>query len=174
MDFFTLAKRRGSVRSYQNKPIEPEKLTAVLEAGRVAPTGNNAQPQRILVLQTPENLEKLSKAANIYGAPCAIVVCGEKEKCWVRPYDGKNIMEIDVSIVTDHMMLEAADQGLASVWICYFKPDILRKEFGLPQEWEPVNILALGYPEGKIPSPDRHQTARLPLEQTVFYERIKK
>ncbi|MCT8975200.1 nitroreductase family protein [Clostridium sp. CX1] len=170
MDFLGLAKRRYSVRKYQGKKVEEEKLMRILEAGRVAPTGANTQPQRILVIKEKEGLEKLSKSANVYGAPVAIITCVDHSAVWKRPFDKKKISDIDVTIVTDHMMLEATAQGLGTVWICYFDPQVIKKEFNLPESFEPVNILAVGYAEGEAASPDRHDKARKPLEDIVFYE----
>ena len=60
MDFDTLIKERYSVRKYADTPIEPEKLQAVLEAGMLAPTGVNAQPQRVYVLSSNEAIDTLS------------------------------------------------------------------------------------------------------------------
>ena len=91
-----------------------------------APTAANLQPVRLLVIQEEEGLEKLSKAANVYHAPLVIVVCADHDKARVRPFDQKQTCDIDASILTDHMMLQAADLGFGSVWICYFKPDVLR------------------------------------------------
>lgn len=170
MDFLELAKKRYSVRKYQSKKVEEEKLMRILEAARVAPTGANIQPQRILVIKEKEGLEKLSKTANVYNAPVAIVACVDHKAAWKRPLDKKDISDIDISIVTTHMMLEAAEQGLGSVWICYFDPEVIKKEFNLPEGVEPVNILAIGYAEGEAASPDRHDKARKPLEDIVFYE----
>ena len=136
----------------------------------MAPTGCNKQPQRIIVVQKEEGLEKLKTAANIYGAPLALIVCGELESAWKRPYDGKNIMEIDISIVTDHMMLQATELGLGTLWICYFKPDVVKAEFNLPEGVVPVNILCIGYGAGKVESADRHDKMRKPLSGTVFYD----
>lgn len=170
MEFLELAKKRYSVRGYKAEKVEAGKLQKILEAGRVAPTGANRQPQRLIVVQSDEGMEKLKKGANVYGAPLAIIVCGDHRSAWVRPYDKKVITDIDASIVTDHMMMEATDLGLGTVWICYFKPDVIKKEFGLPDGIEPINILAIGYAAGEPQSPERHGEARLPLEDIVFYE----
>lgn len=172
MDFLTLAKSRYSVRSYTDKLVEPEKLAQILEAAHVAPTAANRQPVRILVVQEKEGLEKIGKAANIFGAPLAVIVCSDHSKAWERPFDGKNTVDIDASILTDHMMLEATQLGLGSVWICYFKPDVLKAEFQLPDGLEPVNILAIGYTSQEPASPDRHAAARIPVEELVSYERL--
>lgn len=172
MSLIDLMKARYSVRQYQSTPVEEEKLMAVLEAGRVAPTAANRQPQRIYVVRTPEALGKLAKAANIHNPPLALIVCADKSEAWVRPIDQKDSCDIDASIVTDHMMLAAASLGLDTLWICMFKPEAVREEFGLPDTVEPVNILLIGYGADVPASPDRHATLRKPLEETVFYERF--
>lgn len=175
MDFLTLAKKRYSVRAYTKQKVEKEKLNAILEAAYVAPTGGNCQPQHLIVVQSENGLSKIGKAANIYGAPLAIIVCSDIEKTWTRPFDGKKLTDIDASIITDHMMMEATDLGLGSVWVCYFKPSVLKTEFNLPSNLEPVNILAIGYAdtshETVLPS-NRHNKMRLPLSATVSFEEL--
>lgn len=172
MDFLNIAKRRYSARSYLPQAVESEKLTRILEAAHAAPTAANRQPVRLIVMQNQESLEKLGKAADLYHAPLAVLVCVDRQRAWVRPFDRKQSGDIDAAILTDHMMLQATELGLGSVWICYFKPDIIRKEFNLPDELEPVNILALGYASGAAPSPDRHHIERIPLNQLVSYEHL--
>lgn len=61
------------------------------------------------------------------GAPLAIIVCADHNKAWVRPFDKKQTGDIDASILTDHMMLQATELGLGTVWVCYFKPDVIKK-----------------------------------------------
>ena len=164
-DLSTLIHNRFATRSYRPQSVEVEKLARILEAGRLAPTGANAQPQRILVVQSDEGLAKLSQAANIYKAPLALIVCVDPSKAWTRPVDGKNIADIDATIVTDHMLLAAAAEGLNSVWICMFKPDVIRQAFDLPDNLVPVNILALGYSDAQPPAKNRR-----PLDELVTYE----
>lgn len=172
MDFLTLAKARYSCRSYQKKPVEQEKLQTILEAARVAPTGCNRQPFRLLVIQQQEGFEKLSKAARAFGAPLAILVCADEEEVWTRPNDGKKISDIDASIVTDHMMLTAKALGLDSVWVCNFKPDVLRREFSIPHCLTPVNLLYIGYAADDPPAANRHEQLRKPLDALVSYETL--
>ena len=110
MEFLELAQKRYSVRSFSQRPVEQEKLEKVLEAGRLAPTATNAQPQRILVLQGQEEMNRRGQCTKFtFGAPMALVVCADKEAAWVRGCDGKNHAEIDACIVATHMMLEAAE-----------------------------------------------------------------
>lgn len=172
MNFNELARQRYSVRTFKTEKVEEEKLVKILEAARIAPTGANTQPFRLLVVKEPEGLDKIKTAADIYKAPLAIIVLGDREKAWKRPFDGKNIVDIDASIVTDHMMLQASELGIGSVWICYFKPDILKKVFEIPENLEPVNILALGYAAGPVESPDRHDSVRKSLSELVRYEHL--
>lgn len=172
MNFLEIAKKRYSVRSYTGKKVEQEKLDKILLAAHVAPTAANMQPVKLIVVQSDEGLNKVGKAANIYGAPLAIIVCCEHEKAWTRPFDRKQTVDIDASILTDHMMIEATELGLGSVWICYFKPDVIQKEFDLPDTLEPVNILAVGYSDESPADPERHATQRVPLSDLVYYEKL--
>jgi len=172
MDFLTIAKKRCATRGFTDQEVVQEKLDRILEAAHVAPTAANRQPVRLLVLQSKEGLEKLGKATKLYGAPLAILVCADRNTVWTRSFDGKKTCDIDASILTDHMMLQATELGLGTVWICAFDPEIVRKEFQLPDNMEPVNILAVGYPKAAPSSPDRHNQTRIPLEQLVSYERF--
>ncbi len=173
-DFIELAKNRCSVRAYRDKPIEAEKLTKILEAGRLAPTGKNLQPQRLLVIQSEDGLKKLATVThtpNAYTAKAAILVCTDTSDVWVRSFDDHSIHEIDASIVTTYMMLEATQLGIGSLWVERFEPSRVRELFSLPEHFSPDAILCLGYAEPEaIKSPERYATERKPLAETVWYE----
>ena len=168
--FLQIAKKRYSVRKYAEKPVEVEKLDEIIEAGICSPTAANIQPYRILVIRTPEGIRKLSKGAETYGASSAFIICANIKEAWKRPFDGKITSDIDASIVTDHMMHAATDLGLGSLWMTYFKPDAIRENFNIPQDYEPVNILLVGYSADKEQSPDRHQKTRKSRDQIVINE----
>lgn len=170
MSFLENAKKRYTVRSYNTKKVEPEKLEKIIEAAHVAPTAANLQPVHLLVIQNEEDMEKISKAANIYEAPVAIIVCADHEKAWVRPYDRKNTCDIDATILTDHMMMEATELGLGTTWICFFKPDVIADEFHLPKNLEPINILAVGYTDEGAADSERHGQTRIPIAELVSYQ----
>lgn len=138
----------------------------------MAPTAANLQPVHLIVVQSEDGLAKIGKAANIYGAPLAIIVCADHNRAWVRPFDQKQTGDIDASILTDHMMLQATELGLGSVWVCYFKPDVLRGEFNLPANLEPVNILVVGYAGENFTDPERHSQTRIPVRELVSYESL--
>ena len=172
MNFLSIAKSRYSVRNYNGKKVEENKLNRILDAAHVAPTAANLQPVHLIVVQEEEGLSKIGKAANIYNAPLAIIVCSDHSKAWTRPFDNKQTVDIDASIITDHMMLAASEQGLGTVWVCYFKPDIIKNEFNLPDNLEPINILVIGYSDEQPANPERHATQRIPLSELVSYEKL--
>ena len=153
MELLETAKKRFSVRSYTDQKVEPEKLNKILEAAHVAPTA-----------------AKISRAANIYNAPLAIIVCADHNKAWVRPFDQKQTGDIDASILTDHMMLQATELGLGTVWVCFFKPDVIKKEFQLPDNLEPINILVIGYGKETPADSERHVTTRISMKELVSYD----
>ena len=168
-NFLDLAKSRYSVRKYEDKAVETEKLTAILEAGRIAPTAANKQPCIFLVLNDKASIAKLCKACNPHGAPLAIVVCADKDVVWIRPFDKANMIEVDSTIAADHIMMCAQDLGLSSCWITYFDPVVVRQEFNIPDNLVPVNILAIGYGADNPQSADRHLQTRKPLDAIVKY-----
>ena len=145
MSFLELAKRRTTARKYLDKKVEKEKLQKILEAGNAAPTVVNTQPPKTIIIQKKEEFAKLAKGANTYNAPLAILVCSEQNDAWRRPFDGKYMGDIDASIVADHMMLQSAEQGLGTCWICHFNAEVIKKEFDLANNFEPSIILVIGY-----------------------------
>lgn len=169
MNFLELAEKRYSVRKFSNTPVEKEKLDAILQAGRLAPTACNNQPQSILVLQTGEALEKLKKCTRChFDAPLALLICYDKDSSWKRPFDKKDHGDIDASIVCTHMMLEAAALGLGTTWVCYFDPAAVVREFSLPENIVPSSILPLGYPaDDAEPAPLHSQ--RKPVAETARF-----
>ncbi len=170
MTFLELAKMRSSVRKYQSKAVEPDKINMILEVARVSPTAGNKQPNHFLVLTDSQDIEKLNKGTNSHGAPLAIIICADKSTAWVRPFDKASMAEIDATVATDHMMMCVEDLGLGSCWLTYFDPVVIRKEFNIPDNIVPINILAIGYPEGETASPSRHSTERKPLSDMVHYK----
>lgn len=154
MSLLDIAKKRYSVRKYEDKPVEKEKLEKILACAHVAPTAANLQPVKLLVVQDKERLKSIAKAGNIYNAPLAIIVCADHSKAWTRPFDNKQTTEL----------------GLRTVWVCFFKPDVIKKEFQLPDNLEPINILAIGYGKGIAEDSERHSETRIPMEELVSYD----
>ena len=169
MNFTDLAQKRYSVRKFSDKPIEKDKLELVLNAGQLAPTACNFQPQRIVVLNNEKALEKAKRCTKYcFNAPTILLVCYDNTVSWKRE-DGKDSGEIDASIAATQMMLQAAEIGLGTTWVGYFDPVQTTKEFSLPQNIVPVLMFPIGYPaEDSVPHPNH--TKRLPLDKTVFFD----
>ena len=162
---------RCTKRGFNDTAIPEEDLQKVLSVSRLAPSACNRQPQRIIVVREPENLSKVQKAYKIFGAPCVLIVCRDRRNELVRPFDNKCSGDLDIGIVCDHIMLAARELGIGSVMVGLFDPAIIRKEFDLPEYIEPTALLILGYPTNGFLSPDRHQSERKPLCDTVMFER---
>jgi nitroreductase len=172
MSFKELSAKRYSVRKYQNKPVDRETLNAVLEAGRAAPTAGNRQPQRILAVTEKALLEKLDRCTRSRnGAPAALIVCYDKNECWIRPFDNAASGEVDASIVTTALMFQAVELGLGTLWVMHFDPERLVKEFAIPDNLVPTALLILGYAADDSVPADRH-TQRRPLEELVSWEQV--
>ena len=170
MDFLKLAAARYSVRKFKPEPLPREVLDKILQAGHLAPTGCNYQPQRILVLTESESLEKLKKCTRChFDAPAAMLVCYNKDECWTRKFDGKNCGVSDACIVTTHLMLEAHSIGVGSTWVMHFDPAAMCREFSIPENIKPVALLVMGYPAPDA-VPNRLHAEFRPMEDTVVFE----
>lgn len=196
MDFMDISRNRHTVRKYAQTPVEPEKIEKILEAGRWAPTAVNAQPQRILVLDTPDNLEKVrefctfgwqqkyaalakesdtkdhSASVFYYGAPVVMLVCYDRTACWTHPKSGAISGPTDATIVAVHMMMEATSLGLGTAWISYFDEAKSRELLGLPEDWQPVCMLYVGYPADDYQPNEKLSAKRKPLSETCFFNKI--
>lgn len=170
MDFEKLISDRYSVRSFKNEHLTSEEINKILEAGHKAPTGCNYQPQRILVLNTDESINKLrSCTRSHFGAPCAMLVCHNSEESWHRPYDGALSSPVDAAIVATHMMLGAWNIGVGSCWVMHFDPAKMRSVFNIPDNIEPVALLVMGYPSDDARPLELHYKTR-PIEDVVYYD----
>ena len=170
MSFLELAKRRYSVRSYKEIPVEEEKLKQVLDAGRVAPSAMNFQPLHFVVAQDEEMRKKITSTYHkdwILQAPVIMVICGDHSKSWRRP-DGKDHCDIDAAIAIDHMTLAAADLGLGTCWVCMFNAMQCHRILDLPSHMETIALLPLGYPAGEG-DVNRHGTKRKNLKEMVHW-----
>ncbi|MDZ7378300.1 MAG: nitroreductase family protein [candidate division KSB1 bacterium] len=168
MEFSQLVRARYSVRAYKSVPVEEEKLAAILEAARLAPTAANRQPFAVVVVKTrerEEELHRIYKAPWFTQAPLVIAMCTVPDKAWTRR-DGKNYADVDATIAMDHLVLAAADLGLGTCWVAAFDPVAAREVLRLPEGVEPLAFTPLGYPDDR-PGPK----SRKPLSELVHYER---
>ena len=158
--------------------------------------GRPRLPQRILVLNTPESLAKVREFCSFgydqkyvdlakecddkdngkvnfyYGAPFVLFVSYDKTACWTHPQSGESSGATDATIVATHMMLEAASIDLGTVWISYFDKAKAQELLRLPETWEPVCMLYIGYPAEDFKPNPRLSGHRKPLSETCFYNTI--
>ena len=148
MNVYEAIKARRSVRAYRDKPVPPEVLTRVLEAARMAPSGNNRQSWKFVVVTDTETRKKLAEAANGQGfvaeAPVVIVAVG---------LDPNRVMScgipadpVDVAIAIDHITLAAAEEGLGTCWIGSFSQAKVCRILQIPDSFKVIELLILGYP----------------------------
>lgn len=169
MSYFHLVNQRYSVRKFDSRPIPVDALSCILEAGRLAPTACNNQPQRVLVLQG-ESMEKLSGCTPcLYGQSTAMVVCFDKTESW-KSKSGREIGDVDGTIVLTQMMYQAQEFGIGSLIVGMYKEDLLRERFHIPDHYEIVSLLMLGYPAEDCQPHPRLHAERKPLAQTVYYD----
>ena len=148
MTFSELAKARYSVRSFKNEPIEEATLLQILEAGRVAPTACNYQPQRIYVAKSEESRKKLAAICRCtFDAPVILVVCYDRTRDYKsKLMPGYESGETDAAIVCTHMMLQAFELGVGSCWVGLFNADQVSEALGLPENVTVSALLPMGYP----------------------------
>lgn len=169
MEYKKVVKDRYSCKKYSSRVVEAEKLNAILEAGRLAPTAKNLQEQHVYVVQSPESLAKIDAATPCrYGAPTVIVVAFDKNNVFTYPGGKRDSGVEDASIVATHMVLAAADEGVDSCWVNFFDPDQLAASLELPENEDILMLLDLGYAaEGA--GPLANHNSRKPLSETVSY-----
>ena len=169
MDFKEVIKARYSCKKYSDRAVEPEKLAAILEAGRLAPTAKNLQEQHIYVLTSEEALAAMDKASPCrYGARTVVVVAFDSTNVYTYPGGKRDSGIEDAAIVATHMILAAADEGVDSCWINCLDPDVLAEELHLPNNEVILMAMDLGYAaEGA--GPLANHTNRKDLSETVTY-----
>ena len=169
MDFKEVIANRYSCKKYSGRMPEAEKITAILEAGRLAPTAKNLQEQHIYVLQSEESLKKLDSVTPCrYGSPVVLVVAFDKNNVFTYPGEKRDSGVEDATIVATQMILAAANEGVDSCWINFFEPDKLAQALALPENEEVLMVMDLGYAaEGA--GPLSNHSSRKPLSETVSY-----
>lgn len=170
MEFSDVVKNRYSCKKYDpSKDVSLEKINAILEAGRVAPTAKNLQEQKIYVLQSKEMIAKVDEVTPCrYGAPVVICVAFNKNNVFTYPGNKRDSGIEDASIVATHMILAAYNEGVDSCWINFFDPDLLKEKLGLPEDEEILMLMDLGYADEGA-GPLANHSSRKPLSDTVKF-----
>ena len=154
---------RVSIRKYQDKPVEKEKIISILRAAMQAPSAGNQQPWEFFVVTDKKKLEALSKVHPYSGmvkdAPVAIVSAYRKE-CWMPSY-----AQIDLSIAMENLWLETDAQGLGGVWLGIAPQEERMKAveeiLDLPDTVRAFAIFPYGYPAEERKQQDRFDPERI-------------
>lgn len=156
---------RRSIRSYEDRPVEAEKIETLLRAAMAAPSAGNQQSWRFVVVTDRAQLDRLATATPYSGmlahAPLAIVVCGDHtsekypEDYWVQ----------DCSAAMENLLVAANAVGLGACWLGYHprqdRKDNAREILGLPPETDTLGVASVGYPAEEKPPADRYDPGRV-------------
>lgn len=147
MDFSQLVRTRYSVRAYKDTPVPEDILAQILEAGRLAPSAHNSQPQMVYVVKTAQARQAIvDNCPCTFGAPTILVVAYDRARERMSKMNpGFGFGEIDTSIVCTQMMLQATDLGIGSCWIGMFNREQLQQALKLPENMVIIGLLLLGY-----------------------------
>ena len=182
MSFTELATKRRSVRRYQQRPVETEKIERCLEAARLAPSASNSQPWHYVVIREdpdrlavarhtrlpPSNMNKFAASA-----PAMVVVLKERPRTHIALgglVKGIQYNLIDVGISAGYFCLQAAEEGLGTCMIGWFNQRAIKKILGAPKTARVALVITLGYPEEKG---SVSQSPRKPMDAHRSYERYR-
>lgn len=163
-------KKRQSVRSYQDKEIPEDILQQILEAGRLAPSANNKQHWKFIVVKDEDLRKKLIPACKnqefVGKVPVVIAGCGTNLEHIMS--NGEHSYPIDLAIALDHMSLEAASLGLGTCWIGAFYQDQVKEILGVPEDVRVVALMPVGYPKEL-----KNKKGRKPLSEIICYNKYR-
>jgi nitroreductase len=168
MSFLDLANKRYSVRNYTNTPVPREKIHRCIEAVRAAPSACNSQPWKFVILDDPELKDKLARAAFeglldfnhfAFNAPVLVFIVSERQKLFAKIagiVKKKNFTLIDIGIAAEHFCLQAAEEGLGTCMLGWFKEPKVRKMLSIPKRKRIELIISVGFSADEtIPSKNR-------------------
>lgn len=179
--FLELVRSRRSIRRFLPKPVEREKILTCLEAARLAPSAENVQPWRFVVIDDPDLKKRLcgqifsgiyfpSKFAS--EAPVLILILARLDflaNRLGRQIQGVSFYLIDIGIAGEHLVLQAEELGLGTCWLGWFNHRQTRKILGIPKKYKIISLIALGYYKRK---PERSRP-RKRLEEIAWFNEIK-
>jgi nitroreductase len=179
--FQKLVSARRSIRRYLPAPVERDKIGACLEAARLAPSAENAQTWRFVVIDDPDLKARFSAEAfsGIYAmtkfaaqAPVLVLVLAKLDILANRlgkQIQGVPFFMIDIGIAGEHFVLQAEELGIGTCWIGWFSVRKARKFFKIPRRYKVVSLIAAGYYDKK---PSREQV-RKPLDEIAWFNAFK-
>ena len=169
MELYEAIEKRRSVRKYQGQAIEDDKLRRVLDAGRQAPSANNLQDWKFVVVQDQVTLAKLAQAAEqpwLAEVPAIIAAVGTNGRAMLCDVPAA---PVDCAIALDHMTLAAAAEGLGTCWIGHFHQDDCKEILDVPAEAKIIEMLTIGYPAGL----SKTDKPRKSFDEVVCFEKFR-
>ena len=168
MNFLDLANKRYSVRNYKNTPIPQENINRCIEAARLAPSACNSQPWKFIIVDDPELINELAKAAFegfldfnhfAFKAPVLVLIVSERQKLFAK-FAGivkKKIFSLmDIGIAAEHFCLQAAEEGLGTCILGWFNEKKVKKTLSIPKLKRVELIISVGFSaDEKIPHKKR-------------------
>lgn len=158
MDVFEAIIRRRSIRQYDSRPVEQEKLEKILDAGRLAPSAKNAQAWKLFAVTDQALIRGMGDAYMgqdfIAEAPVLLGVCTNQDRIMGN---GVSARIVDGSIAMSFMVLEATELGLGTCWLGKFDAPAVKAALNIPEEYTVVALTAMGYPDK--PQPRRPRKA---------------
>jgi nitroreductase len=177
VSFIDLVRSRRSIRRFLPRPVEPEKITACLEAARLAPSAHNAQPWRFLVVDDPALKDALCReafsgiyAASRFAAQAPVIVAILARTDLVTHVLGRRIQGtryhlIDIGIAGEHFVLQAEELGLGTCWMGWFNSSKARRALKVPRTYKVMALMPVGYPASRPP----RETVRKPLKEVAWH-----
>jgi len=179
MEFADIIKDRISIRSYSDTPVEGEKITYVLDCARRAPSWDNMQCWRFIVITNKETIAALTKTSMsnpwLKTAPVVIIACADPTDSGT--HHSIEYYTVDVAIAVEHLILAATDVRLGTCWIGVFNEEKIKKMLEIPKRIRIVALIPLGYPadkKGLVSSTFRFITRgerRKSLDELVHHEK---
>ncbi|MBW1857461.1 MAG: nitroreductase family protein [Deltaproteobacteria bacterium] len=162
MEFSKVLRKRRSIRSYKDTPVNKELIIKVLEAARIAPSGGNRQPWHFIVVQNKETIKKLAGRQE-WAATAPVMILGLVDKRQQASYYYN-----DMGVAFEHIILKATDLGLGTCWMGMMRrSDEANKLLDIPEELEVIIQTPVGYPDE---TPNRR--GRKTLEEIVSWEKF--
>jgi nitroreductase len=170
MKFLELVEKRQSERQYDpRRPVARDVIERCLEAARLAPSACNSQPWTFVVVDDPEDRDRLASAAfsGLYSmnrfaaqAPVLVAVVTERSKYVARlggMIRGVQYSLLDVGAAVEHFLLQAAEEGVGTCWLGWFDEKAVKRVLNLARDAKVDVMIAMGYPAAAHPRPKQRK-----------------
>lgn len=181
MKFSELVKLRQSNRAYSDVPVEKEKVIACIDAARLSPSACNSQPWHFIVIDEPQLKSKVAQTTSnrllplnhfTNQAPVHVVIVNEGSNFTAtlgNKIKDRNFSLIDIGIAAEHFCLQAAELGLGTCMIGWFKEKELKTLLNIPEKKRPELVITIGYPIDEL-----RKKKRKKIEKIMSYNTYKK